>query len=142
MSSNKKQFALIVIAGGLFAAVMITGVVANVVRGNYLAVPLVWFGAGARHVAAIWLGIWVNRRRIQIMFRNPTPDKLIQNYHATLLRARARKIPHADAAAAQLSALAATVYGQFDWAREELAAVEWEKTLLRCIGDIVWMCWH
>jgi len=127
MSSNKKQFALIAIAGGIFAAVMITGIVANMVRGNYMALPLV-FSALLLAVGAIWLGIWLNRRRIQMMFLNPTPDKLIENYHATLLRARARKIPHADAAAAQLSALAATVYGQFDRAREELAAVDWEKT--------------
>src|ERR1700691_2529378 len=61
------------------------------------------------------------------MFRNPTPDRLIENYHATLLNARARKIPHADAAAAHLSALAATVYGQYDRAREELAAVDWDQ---------------
>ena len=95
-------------------------------RGNYLAVPLVG-GALLFAGVAIWLGIWLNHRRMQIMFRNPTPDKLIESYHATLLRARARKIPHADAATAQLSALAATVYGQFDRARDELDAVDWEK---------------
>jgi hypothetical protein len=60
------------------------------------------------------------------MFKDKTPDRLIANYHATLLHARARKIANADAAAAHLSALAATVYGQFDRAREELAEVDWE----------------
>lgn len=111
----------------MFAAVMVTGVVANVVRGNYLAIPLVC-SALLLAVAVVWAGIWLNRRRIQLMFRNPTPDRLIESYHATLLQARARKIPNADAAAAHLSALAATVYGQFDRAREELAAVDWEDT--------------
>jgi hypothetical protein len=44
-----------------------------------------------------------------------------------LLRAKARGIANADSAAAHLSALAATIYGQFDRAREELAAVDWDK---------------
>ena len=44
------------------------------------------------------------------------------------VRPEASKIAHADAAAAHLSALAATIYGQFDRAREELAAVDWDKT--------------
>ena len=125
MSSNKKQFVLLGIAAGLFAAVMIAGVVGNMARGNYLAGPAV----GLSLVFAgllIWLGIWLNQRRIQIMFRRPTPDRLIEHYHAALLHARARKIPHADAAAAHLGALAATVYGQFDRAREELDGVDWD----------------
>jgi hypothetical protein len=125
MSSSKKQLILFSIAGGLFTALILTGIVGNVVRGNYMAIPVVG-GVLLLAVGVIWLGIWLNQRRIQIMFRSPTPDKLIANYHATLLQARARKIPHADAAAAHLSALAATVYGQFDLARQELAAVDWD----------------
>ncbi len=126
MSSSKKQWILFATAGGLFAALILTGIVGNVVRGNFMAIPVVG-AALLLAIGVIWLGIWLNQRRIQIMFRSPTPDKLVANYHATLLQARARKIPHADAAAAHLSALACTVYGQFDRAREELDAVDWDN---------------
>lgn len=125
MSSSKKQLILFGIAGGLFTALILAGIVGNVVRGNYMAIPVVG-GVLLLAVGVIWLGIWLNQRRIQIMFRSPTPERLIANYHATLLQARVRKIPHADAAAAHLSALASTIYGQFDRAREELAAVDWD----------------
>ena len=114
------------VAAAMFAAVMLTGIVGNAVRGNYTAIPVVC-SALLLALATVWLGIWLNQRRIQIMFRNPTPDRLIENYHATLLHARARKIANADAVAAHLSALAATIYGQFDRAREELAKVDWAK---------------
>lgn len=126
MSSGKKQLLLFAVAGAMFTALMLAGVVGNVVRGNYMAVPLVG-SALLLAVAVIWFGIWLNQRRIQMMFRHPTPDRLIENYHATLLHARARKIPNAEAVAAYLSALAATVYGQFDRAREELDVVDWRK---------------
>ena len=105
---------------------MLAGVAGNVVRGNFMAIPLV-LSALVLGVAVIWLGIWLNQRRIQIMFRQPTPERLIENYRATLLHARARKIPNAEAVASYLSALAATIYGQFDRAREELALVDWAK---------------
>jgi hypothetical protein len=121
MSSGKKQIALFAIAAGLFTALMIAGVAGNVVHGNYKAVPLV-FSALALAVFAIWFGIWFNQRRTRLMFRDPAPDRLIAHYHATV-----RRIQNADAAAAYLSALAAAVYGQFDRAREELDAVDWEK---------------
>jgi len=127
MASSKKQLTLFAIAAVLFAALMLAGVVGNVVRGNFLAIPVI---CSALVLAGllIWLGVKVNQRRIQIMYRRPTPDRLIEHYHATLLQARARKIPHADAVAAHLSALAAVVYGQFDRAREELATVDWDQT--------------
>lgn len=126
MASDKKQLTLVVIAAGLFAAVMLTGVVGNIVRGNYLAAPLIALALIAAFVL-IWIAVRVNQRRIQMMFRQPTPDRVIDHYHATLVQARARKVPHAEATTAYLSALAATVYGQFDRAREELSAVEWEQ---------------
>jgi hypothetical protein len=126
MSASKKQLMLFLIVGALFAAVMLTGVIGNLVQGNYAALPLVML-ALVLAAGVIWFGVRINQRRIQIMFRKPTPDQLIEHYHATLLQARARKIPNADAVAAHLSALAATVYGQFDRAREELDAVDWSK---------------
>ena len=127
MSSGKKQFVLFAIAASLFSALMITGVAGNVAHGNYSAIPIVGF-ALALAAFVIWFSIWFNRRRIRFMFQDPTPDRLIAHYHATVLHAGPRRIPHADAAAAYLSALAATVYGQFDRAREELGTIDWEKT--------------
>ena len=121
MASGKKQLVLFAVAAGLFIALMIAGVAGNVVHGNYKAVPLV-FSALALSVFAIWLSIWFNHHRARLMFRDPSPNRLIAHYHATV-----RRIQYADAAAAYLSALAAAVYGQFDRARQELAAVDWEK---------------
>jgi hypothetical protein len=105
---------------------MVTGVAGNVARGNYMAIPVI-LSALVLAFGAIWFGFWLNQQRIRLMFRDKTPDRVIANYHATLLRAKARGIANADAAAAHLCALAATIYGQFDRAREELAAVDWDK---------------
>jgi hypothetical protein len=126
MTSGKKQLILIALAALLFTTLMVTGVAGNVAHGNYLAIPVI-FSALVLAFAGIWLGFWINQQRIRLMFRDKTPDRVIANYHATLLRARSRGIAHADAATAHLSALAATIYGQFDRAREELARVDWGK---------------
>jgi hypothetical protein len=126
MASGKKQLTLIALAAILFTAVMVTGVAGNVARGNYLAIPVI-LCALVLAFAGIWLGFWINQQRVRLMFRDRTPDRVIANYHATLLRAKSRGIAHADAATAHLSALAAAIYGQFDRAREELAAVDWDK---------------
>ena len=56
------------------------------------------------------------------MLRDKTPDRLISHYHKTV-----RRVPHADAAIAYLSALVATFYGEFDRARKELEPVDWDK---------------
>jgi hypothetical protein len=126
MSSGKKQFFLICIAVALFTALLLTGIAGNVSHGNYIAIPVV-LSALALAVGVIWFGLWLNQQRVRQMFKDKTPDRLIANYHATSLHARARKIANADAAAAHLSALAATIYGQFDRAREELAKVDWDR---------------
>jgi len=127
MASGKKQLTLIAIAAVLFTAVMVTGIAGNVAHGNYLAIPVI-LSALLLTFAAIWLGFWINQQRVRLMFRDKTPDRVIANYHASLLRAKARGIANADAAAAHLCALAAIIYGQFDRARKELADVDWEKT--------------
>jgi uncharacterized protein YecE (DUF72 family) len=57
-----------------------------------------------------------------MMLRDTKPDRIIAHYHASV-----RRIPHAKATAAYLSALAATFFGQFDRAREELDAVDWAQ---------------
>jgi hypothetical protein len=126
MTSGKKQLIMIALAAGMFTLLMVTGVAGNIAHGNYLAIPVI-LAALVLAFAGIWLGFWVNQQRIRLMFRDKTPDRVIANYHATLLRAKSRGIAHADAATAHLSALAATIYGQFDRAREELARVDWDK---------------
>ncbi len=126
-SDSKKKLTPVLIAGAVFAGLMLIGVIANVIRGNYIAIPLV-ITVVLLATGVVWVGVWLNRRRIQLLFRSPTPDRLIENYHATLAQAKVRKIPYADAAAAHLSAIAAIVYGQFDRARQELATVDWDDT--------------
>jgi hypothetical protein len=123
MSSGKQMIALAIV-GGVFVALLVAGIAGNVVRGNFLAIPIALLVL-AFAVAVIWVSIWFNQRRIQNMFRQPTPDRLIEHYHSSQLRAQARGIPNADAAAADLAALAAAVYGQYDRAREELEKANW-----------------
>ncbi|HVW11099.1 MAG TPA: hypothetical protein VG672_22700 [Bryobacteraceae bacterium] len=124
MSSGKQMIALAII-GGVFIALLVAGIAGNVVRGNYLAFPIALLVL-AFAVSVIWVSIWFNQRRVQNMFQQATPDRLIEHYHSSLLRAQARRIPNADAATADLAALAATVYGQYDRAREELAKANWD----------------
>lgn len=96
-------------------ALMLVGVVGAAMHGDYKTVPIV--------VAAIGftaLFFWFSRARLRRMFRDPTPDRIIAYYHAT-----ARRVPHAQASAAYLSAIAAAAYGQFDRARSELNSIDW-----------------
>jgi hypothetical protein len=58
-----------------------------------------------------------------MLFRDRKPDRIIAHYHSSV-----RRIPHANAAAAYLSALAAAFFGQYDRARQELDAVDWDQT--------------
>jgi hypothetical protein len=124
MSSSRKQMIAVAILGGVFAAMLVAGLAGSAARGNYIAIAVAFLVLGFV-VGAIWVSIWFNQRRIQNLFRQATPDRLIEHYHASLLRAQARRIPNADAAAADLAALAAAVYGQYDLAREELGKANW-----------------
>jgi hypothetical protein len=124
MSGNQKQTIALAILGGVFAAMLVAGLAGSAARGNYIGIAIAVLVL-AFTVTAIWVSIWFNQRRIQNMFRQPGPERLLEHYHASLLRARARRIPNADAAAADLAALAAAVYGQYDLAREELGRANW-----------------
>lgn len=96
-------------------ALMLAGAVGAAMRGDYKTVPIVICALG---FAALFF--WYSRARLRRMFKDPTPDRIIAYYHAT-----ARRVPHANASAAYLSAIAAAAYGQFDRAREELAGIQW-----------------
>jgi hypothetical protein len=126
MSGSNKQMIALAIVGGAFAVILVAGLSGNVARGKYIPIAIA-FVVLAFTGTTIWVSIWFNQRRIQNMFRQGTPDRLIEHYHASLVRAQARKIPNADAAAADLAALAAAVYGQYDLAREELARAKWDE---------------
>jgi hypothetical protein len=126
MSGSHRQTIALAILGGVFAVILVAGLAGSAVRGKYIAIPIT-FVVLAFTVTAIWVSIWFNQRRIENMFRQSTPDRLFDHYHASLLRAQARRIPNADAAAADLAALAASVYGQYDRAREELEKANWSQ---------------
>lgn len=126
MSGSNRQTIALAVLGGVFAVILVGGLAGSAARGKYIAIPIA-FLVLAFTVTAIWVSIWFNQRRIQNLFRQSTPDRLIEHYHASALRAEARKIPNSDAAAADLAALAATVYGQYDRAREELEKANWSQ---------------
>ena len=126
MSGSNKQTLALAILGLVFAVILVTGLAGSAARGRYIGIAIALLVL-AFTVIAIWVGIWFNQRRILNLFRQATPDRLIEHYHASVVRAQARKIPNADAAAADLAALAAAVYGQYDRAREELERANWNQ---------------
>jgi hypothetical protein len=118
VQSTKRNFLSVVIIGSFFVALMLAGLVANVRHGDYVAIPIAFTA-----LAICGLVIFVKHFQIRMMLRDAKPDRIIAHYHEGV-----RRIPHAKAAAAYLSALAAAFFGQYDRAREELDAVEWDKT--------------
>lgn len=107
-----------IVVGGLFLALMLTGLVGNVRQGNYVAIPIVFTA-----LAICGLAIAAKHFQVRLMLRDTTPDRIIAHYHQGV-----RRIPHAQAAAAYLSALAAAFFGEFDRARAELQKVDWQNT--------------
>ena len=97
---------------------MIAGLVGSVKNGNYVVIAIVFTALG---IAV--LGVMFSHYRVRVLLRDRTPDRIIAHYHRTV-----RRIPHADAAAAYLSALAAAFFGQYDRARSELESVNWDAT--------------
>jgi len=118
VQSTKRNFLSVIIIGVFFLALMLTALVINVRHGDYVAIPIVFTA-----VAICGLVIAVRLFQIRMMLRDKTPDRIIRHYHESV-----RRIPHAKAAAAYLSALAAAFFGQFGRAREELDAVDWNQT--------------
>lgn len=119
--AGRKQFIPFITAFVLFLLLIVAGIVGNIRTGNYGAVPIV-FGAIALGAVILFVGISFNHRRVRQMFQDPTPNRLIAWYHASV-----RRVPNADAIAAYLSAIAASIYGDFIKARRELDGVDWDK---------------
>jgi hypothetical protein len=108
-----KWYAFSVGLGGL----IIVGTIAAVRRGDYT--PIIGLAIG---LVFLCLSVLHFRRKTRLLFRNPTPDYAIAQYHKSW-----KRIPNGKAMAAYLSAFAAVLYGEYDKAREELAAVNWER---------------
>jgi hypothetical protein len=118
VASRKTGILSLAIVATLFLAIIIAGVIGSVRNGNFAVVAIV-FTALAICVLAVLFGHY----RVRVLLRDKTPDRIISHYHRSV-----RRIPHANAAAAYLSALAAAFYGQYDRARTELDAVDWDAT--------------
>ena len=118
MQGSRKSFISLAVVAGLFLTIITVGVVGNVRSGHVEMVAVVFTALGI-----CVLAVMLNHYRIRMLLRDRTPDRIIKHYHRAV-----RRIPHADAAAAYLSALAAAFYGQFDRAREELGAIDWDQT--------------
>jgi hypothetical protein len=118
VQANRKNLIGVAVVGALFLVVTVVGLIGNAKTGNYVATPLLLTAIG---IAVIFL--WLGQFRVRQMLLEKTPDRLIAHYHKTV-----RRIPHADAAIAYLSALAAAFFGEFDRARKELEPVDWDTT--------------
>ncbi|HKD05209.1 MAG TPA: hypothetical protein VKB79_04830 [Bryobacteraceae bacterium] len=118
MAPARNNVLSLYIVAALFLAIIAVGVIGSVRNGNYVVIAIV-FTALAVCVLAVMLAHY----RVRILLRDRTPDRIIAHYHRSV-----RRIPHADAAAAYLSALAAAFFGQYDRARSELDAVDWDAT--------------
>jgi hypothetical protein len=117
VQSQKRNFISLLIVTALFVTIMGIGLVGNLRNGNYVVIPIVF-----TTVAICGGALWFAHYRVRVMLRDRKPDRIIAHYHGSV-----RRIEHADAVAAYLSALAATFFGEFDRAREELALVDWDK---------------
>jgi hypothetical protein len=118
VQSTKRNFLSVVVVGGGFVALMLTGLVINVRHGDYVAIPIAFTA-----IAICGLALFVKHFQIRMMLRDSSPNRIIVHYHESV-----RRIPHAQAAAAYLSALAATFFGEYVRARQELDEVDWTKT--------------
>ncbi len=114
---NKNLISLLVVAA-LFAGIIVYGLVGSIRTGNYVSITIVFTG-----LALCGIIIFLNHFRTRLFLREKTPDRIIAYYHKSI-----RRIPHSDAAAAYLSALAAAFFGKFDQARGELEAIDWNAT--------------
>jgi len=113
-----KGYLSLAVMAGIVLTILTVGVVGSVRNGNYVVVAIVFTAVGI-----CVLAVMLNHYRVRMLLRDKTPDRIIAHYHKSV-----RRIPHANAAAAYLSALAAAFYGQYDRARTELDAVDWDQT--------------
>ena len=116
MQSHKKNFISLIVVAVLFLAVVAAGFIGNVRNGNYVVIPITFTA-----IAICGGALWFAHYRVRVMLRDRTPDRIIAHYHGSV-----RRIAHAEAVGAYLSALAAAFFGEFDRAREELACVDWD----------------
>ena len=104
-----------------FGALLISGIILGLTGGALRKDSTPFIAVGVA-IAVVTFTTLRARRKVVALFREPTPDRAIAYYHRTTIR-----IPNGEAMAAYLSAFAAVLYGQFDRARDELAAVNWDS---------------
>lgn len=110
-----KWWTVIAVVGGLWLLGFIFALINGLHRGDYTpAVALL--GASGFVTFTILRG----RHKRLALFRETTPDRAIAFYQSSL-----KRVPNGKALAAHSSAYAALLYGDFDRARGELAAVNW-----------------
>jgi hypothetical protein len=108
-----KQWIPAIAMVGVMAFVIVSGV-----AGGGVWILVVAVGG----MVFYFLVTWQARKKGQRLYQEPSPEALIAYFNATVTKA-----PNGKALAAFCCAQAATLYGQFDRAREELAAVSWES---------------
>jgi hypothetical protein len=118
VASARRSILSLYIVATLFLAIIAVGVVGSLRNGNYVVLAVVFTA-----LAICVLAVMFAHYRVTLLLRDRTPDRIITHYHRSV-----RRIPHANAAAAYLSALAAAFFGQYDRARSELDTVDWDST--------------
>jgi hypothetical protein len=115
MNQNAVHLLKIYVPAGLLIIALAAGAIYRAVQGDPVALIGVTFGLALSGVVFIWA-----RYKRMALFRESSPDSAIQFYHR-----RFNRTPNGIALAAYMSAYAATLYGQYDRAREELCAIRW-----------------
>jgi hypothetical protein len=117
MQDNVRHLIWIWILAGLVVLPVTAGLVYQIRKGDSLA--YVEIGAAA---CIIVMSVIRTQRGVQKAFAHPTPDQAIALYSRLQHRT-----PNGKAMKAYLCAHAATLYGDFDRARQELCGVNWSS---------------
>ena len=115
VNSNTKSLLRLWILPLLLGPLLIIGLVAAVIRGEYLAPIVVTVFA-----LVVWLLMWRTKQQAIRFFQDTTPNRAVEHYHRTMSRA-----PNGPALAAYMCGLVLSLYGEYDEARGELARVSW-----------------
>jgi hypothetical protein len=115
LNKNTKHLVPMYVLAVVLFALIAVGVVAALRRGDYLVPGIVLVATTLIAAHRIF-----QKRKIEQLFRHPSPEKAVAYFHATMAR-----IPNGRATSAYSSALALAFYGDYDRSRLELAAVNW-----------------
>jgi len=117
VNSNTKYLLRLWIFPLLLGPIATVGLVAAVVRGEYLMPAVV-----TAVVVVLLLLMWRSKQQALRFFQDTTPNRAVEHYHRTMSRA-----PNGEALAAYMCGLVLSLYGEYDEARDELSRVSWAK---------------